>query len=198
MISRLEMVESACAELLKADKTLSYHQAEEPLRLHALGEASGRLIMIVTIMSRPRTILELGTGMGYSTLWLAQGATKVGSRIITIEKDEGKSLAAQGLLRRYALDEGISFSVEDAISYLEQQTISPDLVLLDLDKSDYLRALEALLPLNRKHPTVLLADNLLSHRSELSSFVARLDENENIDHLLIPVGKGIEIALLGS
>jgi predicted O-methyltransferase YrrM len=192
----LETVASTCAELLKADRTLSYHQAEEPLRLHAIGEASGRLMMLLTLMARPATILELGTGMGYSTLWIAQGAAKVGAQVTTLDRDGEKSATAQGLLRRYALDQDVTFKTADAIEYLEQQPVSPDLVLLDIEKADYMSAFRALVTLDRQRPTILLADNLLSHRSQLNHFVAALDDHEKVEHILIPVGKGIELALL--
>jgi predicted O-methyltransferase YrrM len=195
-MTRLDEVASVCAGLLEADETLKFHQAQEPLRLHALGDASGRMLTLITVMARPKSILELGTGMGYSTLWLAQGAARIDARVTTVECNANKQLAAQGLLRRYDLDKHVEFHNVDAATYLASQSASPGLVFLDVDKPDYLAITRLLMSLKRREPTILLADNLLSHRSELAGFVAALDEQETIEHTLIPIGKGLELALL--
>src|SRR5579872_3656706 len=99
-----------------------------------IGEQTGELIRLLVRGARPRTILEIGTSYGYSTLYLAEAAREVGARVITLELAAHKSAYASDALQRAGLADHVEFQVGDALELLPQLAQTLDFVLIDLWK----------------------------------------------------------------
>ncbi len=56
----------------------------------AIAPEVGPFLVMLALAVRARTIVEIGTSAGYSTLWLAVAAAQTGGRIITFEIDPAK------------------------------------------------------------------------------------------------------------
>ena len=68
-----------------------------------------------------------------------------------------------------------------------------DLAFLDADRPSYRTYLELAVP--RLVPGgLLVADNVVSHRSELEDFLARVKAHPELLSVTVPVGKGEEVA----
>src|SRR5688572_21163023 len=55
-----------------------------------VGRAVGNFLRALAVGRSAKTILELGTSYGYSTLFLADGARQAGGRVISIDSEQGK------------------------------------------------------------------------------------------------------------
>ena len=111
----------------------------------SVSPAQGKLLHLMARMRGARSILEIGTLGGYSTIWLAR-ALDPGGRLVTLEVDPGHAavaranLARAGVADRVALREGAAL---DTLAALEREGAGPfDFVFIDADKPatpDYFR-----------------------------------------------------------
>jgi predicted O-methyltransferase YrrM len=108
-----------------------------------------------------RTILEIGTLGGYSTIWLAR-ALAPGGRLVTLEADPRHAEVARANFVRAGLAGVVDLRIGPALDALPQlASVAPfDLVFLDADKPsnpDYLRWA---LGLSRRG-SLIVADNVV-------------------------------------
>jgi predicted O-methyltransferase YrrM len=123
---------------------------------------TGRLL--ATLAHGRRRIVEVGTAIGYSTLWLARGMDPAGV-IATIDPDTARTARARAYWRRGGVpDERIVVVNEpalDAFAADRPELRGPfDLAFIDAIKVEYVAYVEAILP--RLSPgALLIADNVL-------------------------------------
>jgi predicted O-methyltransferase YrrM len=99
--------------------------------------AQGRFLQILAQTQGAKTILEVGTLGGYSTIWLAR-ALPAGGRLITLEIDPRYAAVARGNLVRAAVQHLVDVRLGRAIDSLDQliaeRGVPFDLVFIDADK----------------------------------------------------------------
>ena len=127
----------------------------------------GKLLYLLARIRGARTILELGTLGGYSTIWLAR-ALPADGRLVTLELDPGYAEVARANVERAGLAALVEFRVGPALESLDAlaaEGAGPfDLVFVDADKRttpDYLRRA---LDLSRPG-TVIVTDNVVRNGS---------------------------------
>ena len=116
-----------------------------------LSPTQGKLLHLIARIQGARTILELGTLGGYSTIWLAR-ALPAGGRLITLEVDPSYAEVAQANIARAGLAEVVELRVGPALETLAQLAAEGrgpfDLIFIDADKEStpeyFTWALEAL------------------------------------------------------
>jgi predicted O-methyltransferase YrrM len=86
--------------------------------LLAIGPASGRLINLLAKESRAKSILEIGTSYGYSTLWLAEAARATGGMVVTVEHISEKAAYARDAMARAGLAAFVDFRIGEALQIL--------------------------------------------------------------------------------
>lgn len=124
-----------------------------------VGPAVGRVLHQLALISGARNIFEMGSAIGYSTIWWARAIGDDG-RVIYTDGDRKNADEARGYFERAKVANRISIKVGDAIEFLSEQTQQFDIIFCDLDKEDYPRALRMALPRLRKGG-LLVADNVL-------------------------------------
>jgi predicted O-methyltransferase YrrM len=107
----------------------------------AVSPEVGRLLMILTSMTRGRMALEVGTLAGYSGIWIARGLRESG-RLITVESEARHADFAQEQFRRAGLADRIDLRRSRALDVLptlarEMGAGSVDVVFLDAVKTEY-------------------------------------------------------------
>lgn len=99
--------------------------------------AQGKLLHVFALAHKARTILEIGTLGGYSTIWLAR-ALPVGGRLITLEINPAHAAVARGNLEFAGLIDRVDLRIGSAIDLLPELVGVPenpfDLVFIDADK----------------------------------------------------------------
>jgi predicted O-methyltransferase YrrM len=139
---------------------------------------------------RAHRIVEVGTGNGYSTLWLAEAARATGGRVDTVEGSPAKASLATANFTRAGLSEWIGLHQGEAGAFLAGfPAASVDFLFLDAERyeyPDYWPDLQRVLVPNG----LIVVDNAVSHAEELAPFAAAVTATPGYQTALVPVGKG--------
>jgi predicted O-methyltransferase YrrM len=164
--------------------------------LLAVGAATGSFINLLVREMKPKTILEIGTSYGYSTLWLAEAARAVGSKVITLELQAEKQEYARGQLAKAGLGGWVEFRPGDALESIAQLDGPIGFVLLDLWKDLYIPCFNLFLP--KLGPGALVvADNMLSPesaRKPAAAYREHVRAAPGIQSMLLEIGQGLEVS----
>jgi caffeoyl-CoA O-methyltransferase len=134
------------------------HKAQA-LGFPLVGRRAGRWLELLARMVQARRVLELGSGWGYSTYWLARGVGPEGT-VLGTESDPDRIAEHRQLFEGHPLASRIRMQQGEALAVLRSMEGPFDMVFVDIEKEDYPRALELAVP--RIRPGGLLAvDNVL-------------------------------------
>jgi predicted O-methyltransferase YrrM len=181
-------------ELWSAGDANDARQTERPLRMLNITPDTGRFLWILVRAARAARILEVGTSNGYSTIWLADAARATGGRVVTLERDPDKVRLARENLQRAGVAGWVDVREGPAADTLSGLPGPFDLAFLDADRASYRTYLELVVP-KLVPGGLLVADNVVSHRSELEDFLARVKAHPGLLSVTVPVGKGEEVAV---
>ncbi|MCU1590935.1 MAG: methyltransferase [Frankiales bacterium] len=121
--------------------------------------AQGRLLELLVRMTGARTVLEVGTLGGYSTIWLARGLPE-GGRVVTLELDPHHAEVATANLEEAGVSGAVEVRVGPAVETLAGMTEPFDLVFIDADKPSTPAYFNEAVRLS--HPgTVIVVDNVV-------------------------------------
>jgi predicted O-methyltransferase YrrM len=101
-----------------------------------VGPTEGKILALFTKLVKAKTVLEIGTLYGYSTLWFAKALPKDG-KVITIEFSEDNYQAAKKLISASQVAHKVQILHGDANKVLETLKVRPDIVFIDADKVNY-------------------------------------------------------------
>jgi predicted O-methyltransferase YrrM len=181
------------ADGLKHDAT----QTEHSRKFLNLEPATAEVVALLLRIARVHNLLEIGTSNGYSTIWLASTLGPGGGRLTSIDKNAGKHAMARQNLAAVDLLRYVDLVLGDATEIAARLPGPFDCVFFDADRVSAPKQLDLLLP-KLSLPALLLADNATSHPDEIAGYLARVKDIERISHTIIPVGKGLSVAYLGS
>jgi predicted O-methyltransferase YrrM len=166
--------------------------------LLAVGYNTGIFINNLAKSAKSKTILELGTSYGYSTIFLAEAARVNGGQVISLEIHPEKIDYARQKIKDAGLSDFVDFRLGDALQLIENSEENYDFVLLDIWKRYYLPSFELFYPKLNKGAWVI-ADNMLyppEFKPEATAYRNRIRETNSFDSVLLPLGSGIETSLL--
>jgi caffeoyl-CoA O-methyltransferase len=154
-------VESYIAALgASPDPVLAAMEAlAERRRFPIVGRHAGTLLGLLARCIGARTVLELGSGYGYSALWFAR-ALPADGKVICIDLSEDNRDLALGYFRTAGLESRIDFRVGSGLSVAREQVPGFDIVFNDIDKEDYPASVEVAVPLLRSGG-LFITDNTL-------------------------------------
>ena len=124
-----------------------------------IGPACGRLLYLVAQLSGAKRIFEMGSAIGYSTIWLARAAGPGAEIYYTDGNAENAKMAGQHFARASVSDR-IQILVGDALALLDEISGPFDLIFIDVNKDQYPEALQKAVP-RLKSGGVLVTDNVL-------------------------------------
>ncbi len=100
-------------------------------------QKAARLASLVSA-KKPDLVVECGTAIGYSGLWIARALKANGKgRLITIEIDEDRARIARDFFRKAGLGEFIESRVGDAREVVREVRGPVDFLFLDCNYSNY-------------------------------------------------------------
>ncbi|HET8924218.1 MAG TPA: O-methyltransferase [Candidatus Acidoferrum sp.] len=128
-------------------------------RVPIIGPAVARLLSLLVQVSGAKRIFEMGSAIGYSTIWLARAAGPKG-KVTYTDGDPEKAKRATEYFRRAGVAKRIEVRVGIAQELLKKTTGTFDLIFNDVDKHQYPAALRAALP-KVKRGGLFITDNTL-------------------------------------
>jgi caffeoyl-CoA O-methyltransferase len=189
---------------------LAIEEAARPGRVPILDRDAGRVLGLLA--SNRRRIVEVGTAIGYSTLWMAL-ASLPDAHIVTIDPDTSRTSTARHFWREAGVPDGrIEVVSAPALAALRDGVAALagpfDMVFIDALKPEYRAYLDALIP--RLEPGALVAaDNVLwsgrvsgarpasdgDHSDVLRDFSTSVLSDPRFDGTILPVGDGLLVAV---
>jgi len=130
----------------------------------------GALLRVLATGAGATRILEIGTAIGYSGIWLA-GALPANGMLLTMEVDESRARIARQNFLRAGLAERVNVMVGDASRMLAKVAGPFDVIFQDGDKPQYSPMLDRLVGLLRPGG-LLITDNVLWDGEVVPGFIA--------------------------
>jgi len=200
-------VEDYLYSLLPArDEVLTEIEAQAATRdIPIVGPAVGRILYQLALMINAKNIFELGSAIGYSTIWWAR-AVGEGGRVVYTDGDRKKADEARGYFDRAGVSQRITVKTGDALELLSEEKGEFDIIFNDIDKVDYPRAFKLALPSLRKGG-LFVADNVLwsgkvaqEKPSEASTkaileFNRLLYNSTDLFTTILPIRDGVAVAI---
>ncbi len=182
-------VRAAMAALEAEDAQDRVDGTPQSRRLRSISPDVGQFLLTLVVGTGARTIVEIGTSGGYSTLWLASGARQTGGRVVTFEIDPAKIDRARSSFAEAGVGDRVEQRTTDGAAGLGGFAGTADLVFIDSEKDDYLRMLEPAIVALRPGG-LLVADNLISHEADLAGFRSAALADPRLTGLVVPIGRG--------
>jgi len=123
----------------------------------------GKFLALLAQLQKARSILEIGTLGGYSTIWLAR-ALPAGGRLVTLEADPAHAKVARANIENAGLAGVVDLRLGPALETLPQiaaEGLGPfDFIFIDADKPAYPEYFEWAMKLS-KRGSLIIADNIV-------------------------------------
>ncbi|NHJ49030.1 MAG: O-methyltransferase [Asgard group archaeon] len=164
------------------------------VRMRNITPDVGLFLNILVKATKAKNILEIGTSNGYSTIWLGLAVKENNGQLITLEIDPRKITMARENIQRAGLTDTVLIiegNAKETIKILDKKF---DFVFLDAEKEDYIEYFDLVFP-KVKLNGVIVADNVLSHATELKGYLDYVRSNPKTQSVLVPVGRGEEVTL---
>lgn len=185
--------------LEESDRVATEDMASSPMLL--------RFLQLLVLLKQPRRILEIGTFVGISTMYLANAMGR-GGKIVTIEKFDHFAEMARRNFARNGLDGMITLLEGDAFEELRklEQNECFDLIFLDGNKERYCDYFELLDPL-LVPGGLLIVDDIFFHGDVLNEnpttekgagvlrFLERVRDCDTYHRAAIPIANGVLLML---
>lgn len=162
--------------------------------VEALHPQAAKLLYIIATGAKAKNMVEVGTGVGYATLWLAAAAKTLGGKVVTCEINPAKAEEARRNFEQAGLSEYIEILVGDARSTLREQSGPVDLHFIDATFGHY----ETFLDVVYKRlgaGSMVIADNVVEDAFDLDDYITYVQNHPNLDSQTVRIGDGLEITV---
>lgn len=170
-----------------------------------VGPLVGQFLTQYTMLVKPKRIVELGSGYGYSAIWFAR-ASDVDCKIYCTDGDPKNKELALKYFKRASVDKKIQFLVGDAVESLAGLTGDFDIIYIDIDKHGYPEAFNSAVPRLKKGGLIITDNTLWGGRVALDDTpddnVAGVKEyarlafsDPRVFSMVIPIRDGLTISI---
>jgi len=169
-----------------------------------IGPAVGRVLFLLARLIDARHIFEMGSAVGYSTIWLARGVGENGVVYYTDTDDENSRKAA-AYFARAGVSDRVRLLVGDAIQMIDTVDGDFDLIFNDVDKHQYPQVFAKAYPRLRSGG-LLVSDNVLwygrvskgerdSETDGVREFNRLIYSKDDLFTTILPIRDGISVSL---
>ena len=170
-----------------------------------IGPLVGRFLYNLAKSSQSKNVLEIGTAIGYSGIWLGRAVAPLKGNVTTIDKDPERVKTAERNIAEAKLKNIIRVLEGDALEVLPTLKGEYDFVFLDTDKSIYLDAFKLSIKKLRRGG-LFLADNTLwggdvakGGKSELTQTMIKFNKElsgyPGLSTVIVPLRDGVTVGL---
>jgi predicted O-methyltransferase YrrM len=169
-----------------------------------VGPAVGRLLYQLALISKAKRVFEMGSAIGYSTIWWARAVGEDG-RVIYTDGDKKRADKARKYFERAGVSERIVVRVGDALEILSEEKQPYDIIFNDVDKVDYPRVLRLAVP-KLKSGGLFIADNVLwsgklrkpnpdEQTRAILEFDRLISESKELFTTILPLRDGVAVCV---
>ncbi len=187
------------------DEVLTEMEAEASKNDVAIvGPAVARVLYQLAVVSGAKKIFEMGSAIGYSTIWWAR-AVGEGGRVVYTDGDRKCSEKARRYFDRAGVSQRITVRVGDALEILSEEKEAYDIIFNDVDKIDYPRAFRLALP-HLKRGGLFITDNVLwkgklrrpnpdAQTKAILEFNKLIYESQDLFTTILPIRDGVSVCV---
>ncbi len=198
LLDYCESFTDAETELLKDLNRQTHLKINQPRMLS--GHLQGRFLSLLSKLSKPKYILEIGTYTGYSALCLAEGLPENG-KLVTIDPNIETNLFAQEFINKSALKNKIELITGNAQQVLPTLNFLWDIVFVDADKKNYSLYFDLVID-KVNSGGLIIADNVLwsgkvlddkkdDDTQAIHHFNQKVKNDVRVESILLPVRDGL-------
>ena len=170
-------------------------RSDRLLRRRNLEPDAAAFLWLFVQATATRTMVEIGTSNGYSTIWFADALRRTGGRLVSVDTDPVTQREAAENLRRAGVADVVELRAADGGGYLSTVPAgSLDVLFLDAERPEYPGWWDAVRRALRPGGT-LIVDNALSHPDEVAPFRRLVEAEPGYACTLVDVGKGEFLAV---
>jgi caffeoyl-CoA O-methyltransferase len=199
-------VEDYLYDMLPArDEVLAEMEADAAENKYAIvGPAVARVLYQLAKISGAKKVFEMGSAIGYSTIWWAR-AVGAGGRVVYTDGDPKRAEKARRYFERAGVSERITVRVGDALEILSEEKGEYDIIFNDIDKTDYPRVVRLALP-RLKSGGLFIADNVLwsgklrkpnpdAQTKAILEFNKLISESADLFTTILPIRDGVSVSV---
>ncbi len=187
------------------DEVLAEMEAEAAKRkIPIVGPAVGRILHQLALMTGAKTVFEMGSAIGYSTIWWAR-AVGQGGLVFYTDGDRKNADQARGYFERAGVASRVNIATGDALELLSEHKQEFDIIFNDVDKEDYPRVFRLAVPRLRKGG-LFVTDNVLwsgkvaqknpDHTTKaIIEFNRLLYNSPDLFTTILPIRDGVAVAV---
>jgi caffeoyl-CoA O-methyltransferase len=173
-------------------------------RIPIIGPAVARMLALFVQVSGAKRIFEMGSAIGYSTIWLARAAGPK-AKVMYTDGDPEKARRAKEYFRRAGVAKRIEVRVGDALELMKKAPGKFDMIFNDVDKHQYPDALHVALPKLRRGGLFITDNTLWSgkpartaapddiHTQGIQEFNRLVYSSKKLYPVLIPLRDGVTV-----
>jgi len=202
-----EPIEDYLYSMLPArDAVLAEMEDEAAKRnIPIVGPAVGRILHQLALMIGAKTVFEMGSAIGYSTIWWARAVGK-GGLVCYTDGDRKNAQQAREYFEQAGVANRITIAVGDALELLSEQKQEFDIVFNDVDKEDYPRVFRLAISRLRKGG-LFVTDNVLwsgkvadpknkeASTKAILEFNKLLYDSSDLFTTILPIRDGLAVAV---
>ncbi len=169
-----------------------------------VGPAVARVLYQLAVIGKAKTVFEMGSAIGYSTIWWAR-AVGDGGRVIYTDGDPKRAEKARRYFERAGVSQRIVVRVGDALEILSEQKEPYDIIFNDVDKIDYPRVPRLALP-RVKSGGLFITDNVLwsgklrmpnpdDQTKAILEFNRLIYESKDLFTTILPIRDGVAVCV---
>lgn len=169
-----------------------------------IGPLVGRFLYQSAVMLKARSVLELGSGYGYSAFWFSLAMKGKGHIFMTDGNKENKRRAFD-YFKKAGLQSQFTYKVGDALKIIKKVEGPFDIILNDIDKIDYPKTID-MVAARLKKGGLFITDNILwsgrvwekkKDKSTLAieEFTKALYKDSRFFTTVMPIRDGISVAV---
>lgn len=169
-----------------------------------VGPYAGRFLYLLVRLTRAKRILEIGTAIGYSTIWLARACAPYHGRVVTMEFNEETAQAARRNIAEAGLGRRVRVLVGDGMDLLPTLRGKFDFLFLDAEKHQYKALIDSALP-KLKKGALIATDNVLwsgrvarndsdATTQAIREFNKYLENHPALETVIVPLRDGIALS----
>lgn len=198
-----EYVMAHCQEEQDILKNLNRETYQKMMQARMLsGQLQGQLLRMISMLIRPKCILEIGTYTGYSAISLSEGLSE-GGMLHTIEFDEEREEFSKEYIKKVGLADKIKVHLGNAVDIIPKIDAEFDLVFIDADKINYSNYFDLVIDKVVQNG-LIIADNVLwsgkvieeLNPKDISTkaildFNRKVHEDNRVENILLPIRDGL-------